>query len=48
MAKNLKQNLKLLVKPVEGKAFGDWDFVWSTTKELNDYNKQGYKRVKKL
>ena len=43
-----KKDLKLLVKPEENKSFGDLGFVWSTTKELNDYYKKGYVRVKNL
>jgi hypothetical protein len=43
-----KATLKLLVRPVEGAPFGEWEFVWSTDDELKGYNEQGYKRVKKV
>ena len=40
--------LKLYVKPKPGKPFGEWDFVWVTSDEINTYTKKGYKRVKKI
>jgi hypothetical protein len=41
-------SLKLYVKPKPGKPFGEWDFVWVTSDEINAYTKKGYKRVKKV
>jgi hypothetical protein len=45
---SVKASLKLLVRPIEGAPFGEWQFVWSTDDELKEYNKRGFKRVKKV
>jgi hypothetical protein len=44
----VKASLKLLVRPVEGAPFGEWEFVWATKAELKEFNKQGFRRVKKV
>ena len=44
----VKEGLKLLVRPVEGAPFGEWEFVWATKGELKEYNERGFKRVKKV
>lgn len=44
----VKDSLKLLVRPIEGVPFGEWEFVWATKAELKEYNEQGFKRVRKV
>ena len=48
MGKKRSNKLKLLVKTAPHLSFGDWDFVWATTDELDEYYKQGYVWVKKV
>ena len=41
------KDLKLYVKPVPGKTFGDLEFVWLTIDEIKAYQKNGWIRAKK-
>jgi len=46
--KNKQSSIKLFVKPDDKKPFGEWPFVWLMDKEIPEYTKKGYIRVKKL
>lgn len=46
--KNKKTDIKLFTKPEEGKLFGEWEFVWLTTDEIQTYTQQGFIRIKNL
>jgi hypothetical protein len=46
MSKSKKKDLSLLVKPEEGKAFGDLEYVWAEANEVSEYLLNGYVTVK--
>ena len=48
MGKKRSNKLKLLTRAVDKLPFGEWDFVWATTDELDDFYRQGYVWVKKV
>ncbi len=48
MAQKVKGVLKLMVKPKDGIPFGEWEFVWATSDEMQEYIKQGFVRAKKI
>lgn len=41
-------SLKLYAKPDSVKHLGELSFIWLTDKEIKSYQKDGYKRVKKM
>jgi len=48
MAKKVKSALKLMVKPEDGVPFGEWEFVWVTSNEMQEHIKKGFIRAKKV
>ena len=48
MAKKVKSTLKLMVKEEDGVPFGELEFVWATSAEMQEYIKQGFVRAKKV
>lgn len=50
MKQNTKKQstIKLYVKPVEGKPFAEWPYIWLIDSEIKEYTDEGYIRVKNL